>query len=282
MSAMTAALTRPIPANIIQQAAIASTPDFNLNVIRESAKDPHSSDFVLATPGPGFTLTNEECRDAIWMRLGLCAPLGHDKCEINPALDPLGLHRLGCRNAAPARTRRHDEMVSVIAKTSLAADPRAFQVVREERLADAEGSKKRPGDVALNLGDGRSLVDLTVASPFTAACQTNSRIAGSPAAAAISAYDRKLTKWRSLLDSHSLDEEQLASRFQPLAVTALGVWDERSLRWLRRFSDVCAAAAGTDGGSAFSSLMTWLSVALWKGNSRLERVLQTGDGCWAL
>ena len=60
-----------------------------------------------------------------------------------------------------------------------------------------------------------------------------------------------------------------ASAFIPLAVTALGVWDERSLRWLRRFSDACAAATATPVGLAFSSLMTRLSVALWRGNSQM-------------
>ena len=117
-------------------------------------------------------------------RLGLPAPTGHEGCLPNPQTDPLGYHRMGCRNAAGARTRRHDEMVTVIANAALAADPFAFQVAREERLSDAEGSKARPGDVSLNLGSGRVLVDLTVAIPFAVACQVNTRFAGLPAAAA--------------------------------------------------------------------------------------------------
>ena len=81
----------------------------------------------------------------------------------------LGVHRLGCRNAAGERTRRHDDVVAVIADAALAADPRAFRVAREERLQDAENSQSRPGVVALDLGSGRTLVDVTIASPFEAA-----------------------------------------------------------------------------------------------------------------
>ena len=59
--------------------------------------------------------------------------------------------------------------------------------------------------------------------------------------------------------------------FTPLAVTAFGVWDERSLRWLRRFSDARAAANAAVPGEAFASLMARLSVAIWRGNSRMLR-----------
>ena len=143
------------------------------------------------------------------MRLGLPAPAGHHDCTPGPIQDPLGLHRLGCRNAAPARTLRHDEMVTVIAKSALNADPLSFQVAREERFVDADDSLERPGDVALNLGDGRTLADLTVASPFGAASQFSTRIARSPAAAASDAYDRKLLKWRRLLEDHELTDHSL-------------------------------------------------------------------------
>ena len=172
MREMTSALARPLPANIIQQAATASTPDFNLDVIRESAKAPHASNFVHVTPGFGFNLINNKSRVVVWLRLGFCALLGHNRCEINPALDPLGLHRLGSWNATPANTRLYDKMVSVIAKTALAVDPRTFKVVHERCLADTEGSKKRPNGVALYLKDGRVLVNSTVASPFIAGCKT--------------------------------------------------------------------------------------------------------------
>ena len=64
-------------------------------------------------------------------------------------------------------------MVSVIAKTALAVDPRTFKVVHDRRLADAEGFKKRPNDVALYFGDGRVLLNLTVASPIIAGCKNN-------------------------------------------------------------------------------------------------------------
>ena len=83
-------------------------------------------------------------------------------------------------------------MVSVISRTALVADPSAFQVAREEILADAEGSLARPADVAVNLGNERTLAYLTVASCFGTACQISARLAGSPAAAASKAYERKL------------------------------------------------------------------------------------------
>ena len=139
------------------------------------------------------------------MRFGLSAPLGHDKCTPGPQTDPLGLHHLGCRNAAGARTQRHDGLLDTLLKTASAADPNAFQIAREERLAEAENSKARPGDIALNLGDGRSLVDVTVVSPFSSACQTINRTAGFWAAAAELAYDSKIAKWRRLLKDHQLD-----------------------------------------------------------------------------
>lgn len=71
------------------------------------------------------------------------------------------------------------------------------------------------------------------------------------------------------LTHHQLYQKSLSSTFQPLAVTALEVWDERSICWLRRFSDVCPAAAGADAGGACDHLMRHLLVALSKRNSRL-------------
>ena len=59
-----------------------------------SAKAPHSSYFLLATPGPHTTLNDEEYHDAIWFRLGLCAAANHDECVPNSRDDPIGFHRL--------------------------------------------------------------------------------------------------------------------------------------------------------------------------------------------
>ena len=129
-------------------------------------------------------------------------------------------------------------------------------------------TRVRPGDVALNLGDGRTYVDVTVANPFSVAHLTATRSAGSPAVAAEIAYDRKVAKYQT---HFNIANGPQTSNFVPLAVTAMGVWDERSLRWLRKFSDVCAAATAADPGSLFASLMTKLSVALWRGNSRMLR-----------
>ena len=105
----------------------------------------------------------------------------------------------------------------------LTADARAFQIARDERLPEAVDSRSRPGDVALNLGSGRLLVDVTVASPFTTAGHLSTIIAGSAAAAAELAYDGKLAKWHRMIYDYQLNVEELASTFQPLAVTSLGV-----------------------------------------------------------
>ena len=165
--------------------------------------------------------------------------------------------------------------MAILANAALAADPGAFRVAREERLQDAEGSKSRPGAVALDLGNWRTLVDVTIASPFAAGGQVSTISAGFPAAAAATAYDRKVSKWRALLSDHQLDEENKSVSFQPIAITAMGAYDERSLLWLKKFSDICASAKGIDKGLAFSDLMEKISVALWRGNSRLLRVLRT-------
>ena len=74
------------------------------------------------------------------LRLGMAAPCGHSDCLPASAQDHLGVHRLGCRNAAGERTRRHNDVAAVIADAALAADSRAFRVAREERLQDAEDS----------------------------------------------------------------------------------------------------------------------------------------------
>jgi hypothetical protein len=126
----------------------------------------------------------------------------------------------------------------------------------------------------LDLGDGRTYVDVTVVNPFAAAHLSASRSAGSPASAAVRAFDKKVVKYQSLFPSGT---GSMVSKFVPLAVTAMGVWDERSLRWLRHFSDVCAAASASSPGTVFSSLMTRLSVALWRGNSRMMRSCRTSD-----
>jgi len=164
-----------------------------------------------------------------------------------------------------------------VARTALAADPHALQVSKEARVPD-ESSQARPGDVALDLGDGRTYVDVTVVNAFSAAHLSASRSAGSPAVAAERAFNKKIEKYEPLF---VVDPSLPGRKFVPLAVTALGVWDERSLRWLRRFSDVCAAASATDSGFAFASLMTKLSIALWRGNSRMMRAgLPVGQPSW--
>ena len=128
--------------------------------------------------------------------------------------------------------------------------------------------------MSLDLGDGRTLLDVTVVNPFTAARFRALRHAGSPAVAAKETFDNKVRKYADLLDCHSEGAQQ---RFVPLAVTAAGAWDERSTRWLRKFSAVCAEASGSDAGSFFSELMVRLAVALWRGNSAMLRSCYDSD-----
>ena len=174
----------------------------------------------MALPGPHTTLSDNEFRDAIWHRLGLSAPVGRTDCALSPADDPLGYHRLGCKSSAAARLRRHNALASIIANFALKADPRAFQVAKEIGLED--DSRARPGDVSINLGDVCTLLDVTVANPYTAARIRASRNACSPAVAAEEAFDRKTRKYSDLFSS-AIDET--CPPFVPLAVTASGAWD---------------------------------------------------------
>ena len=191
------------------------------------------------------------------MRECLPCALEHENCNQSARLDPIGTHRLGCKSAADARLRRHDCLASFLAKTALAADARALQVSKEARVPDS-ASQARPGDVALDMGDGRAFVDLTVVNPFSVAHLSASRSAGSPALAAERAFNRKVAKYASLLNP----DDGSVAHFVPLAVTALGIWDECSLRWLRQFANVCVAATAVDPGLTLAALMMRLSVAL--------------------
>ena len=76
-----------------------------------------------------------------------------------------------------------------------------------------------------------------------------------------------------LIGLNSLDTTLVSVTFVPLAVGALRVCDERSLRWLKRFSGVCAVAIGEVIGTTFATLMHKLSGSLWRGNSRMLRVV---------
>ena len=93
---------------------------------------------------------------------------GHADCTSSLREDPQGLKRLGCKAAGDARLCRHDGLADVVAKVALAAVSRAFRVAREKNLPDA-GCRVQPGDIALNLGSGRKLLDVTVVNPFSAA-----------------------------------------------------------------------------------------------------------------
>lgn len=230
-----------------------------------STKATHASGHNTALPVAHTTLSDTEFRDAIWHRVGLAAPVGHSACDPSPSEDPLGLPWLGCKSAALARLRRHNALASVVATCALKADPRAFQVEREVGL-DGGSSRARPGDVSLDLGNVRTLLNITVVNLFIAARIRASRITGSPAVAEEEAFDKKVRKYGDLEQT-----PEDASHFVPLAVTAAGVWDERSIRWLRRFSAVCAASLGVDSGSAFADLMVRLAVALWRGTSAMSR-----------
>lgn len=104
------------------------------------------------------------------------------------------------------------------------AEPRACQVERQVGF-DEDLSRACPGDGLLDLGDGRTLLDITVVNSFTTARIRASRHAGPPAVAAEKAFDNKVRKYLDLLDSLA---DGSRSRYVPLAVTAAGVYDERS------------------------------------------------------
>ena len=80
------------------------------------------------------------------------------------------------------------------------------------------------------------------------------------------AFNRKLVKYETVFAA--ADDRE---RFVPIAITAHGVFAEQSLRWLHAFSNVCAAARGVSASYEFDALMQRLSVALWRGNSRMLR-----------
>ena len=126
----------------------------------------------------------------------------------------------------------------------------------------------------MDLGDGRTLLDVTVVNPFSSARSRASCNAGSPASAAENGYNRKVVKYAPQLGPDSADSR---CKFVSLSLTSAGMWDERSIAWLRKFSAVCAATTGVDSGSAFSELMTWLSVELWRGNSAMLRACRAAD-----
>ena len=153
--------------------------------------------------------------------------------------------------------------------SALAADPRAFRVQREVGLSQLGGqsTQARPGDVAVDLGDGRTLLDVTVVNAFSDARTNPARRAGSPAVAAEDAFNRKVVKYEDLFAESGARE-----KFVPIAVTAHGVFDERSLRWLGGFAGVCAAARGRPSSAEYDALLQRFSVALWRGNSRMLRV----------
>ena len=62
-----------------------------------------ASVFLLASPGPDTKFDDAEFQDALWMRLGLRAAVGHCGCCPPPVDDPGGLRRQGCKAAADAR-----------------------------------------------------------------------------------------------------------------------------------------------------------------------------------
>ena len=101
-------------------------------------------------------------------------------------------------------------MVSVLVAAALEADPRAFRVARDERLPEADSSRAWPGDVALDLGSGCTLVDVTVKNPFAKAGHTFARLAGLPAAAAATAYDNEIKKLRTLFANNQLEADEIS------------------------------------------------------------------------
>lgn len=50
-------------------------------LVAQSASLPLVSHYLLAASCPQTRMLDEEFHDAIWVRLGLTAPRGHDQCE---------------------------------------------------------------------------------------------------------------------------------------------------------------------------------------------------------
>ena len=84
----------PLPQNRSQRKAPPPA-DPSLLLISESAKSPHASDYLLSISGPTTTMKDAEFRDAVRLRLGLAAAVGHCSCTPSPQDDRLGVHRLG-------------------------------------------------------------------------------------------------------------------------------------------------------------------------------------------
>ena len=80
----------------------------------------------------------------------------------------------------------------------LKAEPRAFQVDEKVGLDD-DNSRGRFGDVSLDLGDGRTSLDVTVVNLLNAARTCASRNSCSPADAEEIAFDNKVRKYADFL-----------------------------------------------------------------------------------
>ena len=68
---------------------------------------------MLALPGPQpqTTISNGTFRDALWLRIGLSAPVGHEECAVASRDDLLGLHSASrpLATALTLRRTRHRE-----------------------------------------------------------------------------------------------------------------------------------------------------------------------------
>jgi hypothetical protein len=122
------------------------------------------------------------------------------------------------------------------------------------------GTRKRPGDLVLDLGDGPTFIDVTVANPFNATLLTT--LAGNPASVALMREGAKMRK-------HAADVRSVGAVFQPIGLTSMGCFTEPAIKWLKKFARVGSISACTPFAATFGALMTRLSVALWRGNAAM-------------
>ena len=78
-----AARARPLPAEPVAagQPISRARLDDDAWLRKTSARVPYASAFLLTSPNPDTTIDDAEFRDAVWMRLGLPAALGHTQCD---------------------------------------------------------------------------------------------------------------------------------------------------------------------------------------------------------
>ena len=179
--------------------------------------------------------------DAVWNLL--CWEPPRLRSGSSPA--PVRPSQTGMRSCRWSSYTPHDEMVAVIAKTALSADPNSFRVAREEHQPDDTTTYSRPGDVVLNLGDGGPMWT----SRLLILSQRRAQMLYTLPNLRFPPLYRPMTVRSAGRRASSKHRELCRVSPRPSSrQTVKAIWasDERSLLWLKRFSAVCAAASSED------------------------------------